>query len=130
MTPLLLDTYTLVGVASEPDRLTRRAQDLILDPANPLFVSSFSAYEIGVAVRKQRLALALPPRVWFERALATHSVEAIDVTWQIAAAAFELPPIHWDPGDRIIVATATERDLTLVTPDRDVRSYPGLKTAW
>jgi PIN domain nuclease of toxin-antitoxin system len=130
MTPLLLDTYTLVGAVSEGRRLSARARELILDPANEMFVSAISVYEIGTAVQKRRLDLALPPRAWFARALSEYSIRPVEVTWEIAAAAMELPGIHWDPGDRLIIATAVTRDLTLLTPDRDIQRYPGVKLAW
>ena len=130
MTSLLLDTYTLIGVVSEPARLSSRARDLVADAANPLLVSSFSMYEIGVAVQKRRLTLSLPPDVWFGRAILQYGIQAVDVSWNIAATAIELPRIHADPGDRIIIATALNRDLTLLTPDRHIHKYPDVKLAW
>jgi PIN domain nuclease of toxin-antitoxin system len=127
---ILLDTYTLIGIASEPARLSPTAKKLIENPANPLFVSAISALEIGIAVQKHRLRLELPPREWFAQVLAVHGIEPLDVTWEIAAASFELPPHHADPSDRIIIATAAARELILLTPDQHIHKYSEARVAW
>ena len=48
----------------------------------------------------------------------------------IAAASTELPDLHRDPFDRLLVATALERRLVLVTPDQTISQYPTLQTLW
>lgn len=54
----------------------------------------------------------------------------LPLTGVIAARATLLPPIHKDPFDRLLIATAIEHQLTLLTPDQTIRQYPGLKTLW
>ena len=48
-----------------------------------------------------------------------------DVMWALLPGSF-----HKDPADRMIVATACLHGLTLLTKDRDIRSYAGVKTLW
>jgi PIN domain nuclease of toxin-antitoxin system len=127
---ILLDTYTLIGVVSEPTRLSSVAKALVEDAANKLFVSAISALEIGIAVQKNRLALNADSRTWFELALDRQSIEPIDVTWQIAAASFALPKHHADPSDRLIIATALLRGLILLTPDKDIHRYTEVRVVW
>lgn len=127
---ILLDTYTLIGVVSDPTRLSATARGLIEDPSNRLFVSAISALEIGVAVQKNRLRLDTDPRTWFQLALERHSLDPIDVSWQIAAASFALPPHHANPADRLIVATAQLRGLALLTPDREIHRYTQVRVVW
>ena len=131
MTRILLDTYTLIGVASEPGRLSAAARALLEDGGNPLFVSAISMWEVGVAVQKDRLRLSHgSPREWFARAMAAHGIQSVDVSLEVAAVATEWPQIHADPADRIIIATAVVNDLVLVTPDATIGKYPGVKVAW
>jgi PIN domain nuclease of toxin-antitoxin system len=127
---ILLDTFALIGVAAERDRLSSAALDLLEKSDAQLHVSSISMLEIGFAVQKRRLELDLPPRDWFASALRTYEIRVIDVSWEIAAASQELPPIHADPADRIIISTAMLNDLTLLTPDRDMQKYPSIKVVW
>lgn len=127
---ILLDTYTLIGVYSEPERLSAAAKALIEDRQNRMFVSAISAWEICLAVRKGRLKVDPDPVTWFERAITKHAIEVADVTWRIAAASASLPPYHGDPGDRIIVATAMLLDLTLLTPDSLIHQYTEARVVW
>ena len=50
--------------------------------------------------------------------------------YDIAARAVELPTIHRDPIDRILIATAIEHDAVLITRDLTIQAYPGVQTAW
>ena len=114
---ILLDTYTLIGLYSEPQRLSATAKSLVEDSEIPLFVSAISSWEICIAVQKRRLVLEVDPILWFEKAITKHSVQVLDVTWRIAANSTRLPRHHADPADRIIIATAIDQRLRLLTPE-------------
>lgn len=62
--------------------------------------------------------------------LQQHHVEEIPVTSTICLSAVALPPLHKDPFDRIIVATAQKRHLTILTSDRIIPTYPDTTTLW
>ena len=49
---------------------------------------------------------------------------------RIACAAAALPPIHGDPFDRVVVALAGDRALTILTSDENIPKYPGVRTIW
>lgn len=75
-------------------------------------------------VRKKRLKLAMPLRRWFAEVLGQPGVYLADVSLDVLIAANELPELHLpDPFDRIMIATARERGLCLVTRDRLILSY-------
>ncbi len=67
---------------------------------------------------------------WFRAALVTADIELPHLTPDIAARAVELPTIHRDPIDRILIATAIEHDAILITRDLTIQAYPGVQTAW
>ena len=113
---ILLDTCTLLWLASEPDRLSASAVAAISSNVNALFVSSFSAFEIGIKSSKGKLKLSMPADEWFSTALRLHGLREIAISGSIAARSTLLPLLHQDPADRILVATALSHTLTIITP--------------
>ena len=127
---ILLDTCTLLWLAADERRLSATAREAIAANAGELFLSSISAFEIGVKHHKGNLELPLPPRIWVGRVLEQHGIVEIPVNCAIATASTALPRLHGDPCDRIIVATAQLHDLTILTPDTLIRAYPNVSVDW
>jgi PIN domain nuclease of toxin-antitoxin system len=120
----LLDTHILLWAAAGSDRLTSAARRLIGDPANTLVFSAASLWEIAiksglgrddVQVDAKRLRTGLRDNGYVE----------LPVTGAHAAAVAELPPLHRDPFDRLLIAQARIEGLELVTADRIVAQYGG-----
>jgi PIN domain nuclease of toxin-antitoxin system len=127
---LLLDTCTLLWLVAERGRLSARAKRLIAEHAGSLFLSAISAFEIALKHRKGRLTLPLTPANWIASVLEFHGVVEIPVDCDIAARSVALPQLHDDPCDRIIVATAQARGLTILTPDPLIRAYRPTGCEW
>jgi PIN domain nuclease of toxin-antitoxin system len=127
---LLLDTCCLLWLVGEQHRLSARARQLIAAHADSLFISAITGFEIALKQAKGRLGLPLPAEVWLERALVQHGLGEIPVTWRIAARSATLPPLHADPCDRIIVATAEIEALLILTPDTLIAGYPPAHVVW
>ncbi len=89
-----------------------------------VYVSPFTAWEIGTLVAKQRLPLALSPEVWFETLLSQPGVRLAPLTPKILLASTALPGTPpTDPADRIIAATARVHGHIVVTRDRELLAY-------
>lgn len=127
---LLLDTCTLLWLVAEPDRLSDKASGLIRRHAGALHISSITAFELGIKQRKGRLTLPLPAPEWFSRALALHGLRDVPIDGEIAGRSTQLPPIHGDPADRFIVATAQRDSLLILTPDPHIHAYPDTRVVW
>lgn len=122
----LLDTCALIYIAHDVPIAERAMAILRTTPAagEYVVVSAFSAWEIGMLAAKGRLNITKPPLVWFREAAGKMSARVLDVTPDILVAASFLPePLHGDPADRILVATAREHDLTIITRDRAILAY-------
>jgi len=89
-------------------------------------VSPVSCFELALAHRRGRLEFSRPMREWFALALAGSDVELLLLTPEIAARAVELPDIHRDPFDRIIIATALDLDARLASVDGYFINYTAL----
>jgi PIN domain nuclease of toxin-antitoxin system len=127
---LLLDTHAFVWLASDPAQLPPTARGAICQEAARLFLSSISALEIGLLIKRGRLELPLSPSEFIARALAHHGIHEIPVDHEIALASTALPDLHNDPFDRILVATAQARNLRLVSKDAQLTRYPGTRVVW
>jgi PIN domain nuclease of toxin-antitoxin system len=115
---ILLDTHVLVHYASEDRKLGKRAR-IAIDRAlsrDEAFVSALSFWEVAMLVAKRRLDLDTTVAAFRAATLATGLQEA-PVDGDIAITAGELVDHHGDPVDRMLVATALVRGLTLLTAD-------------
>lgn len=61
---------------------------------------------------------------------ADENLERVMPEAAILCAAADLPPLHRDPFDRVLVATAMDRGLVLLTSDRVIPTYPGVRVIW
>lgn len=89
-----------------------------------VFVSAITAWEIGMLVSRNRLGLAARPERWFQRLLTVPGVRLADLSPDILIASSLLPGTPpRDPADRIILATARDLGLTLITRDNLLLKY-------
>ena len=126
---ILLDTCAAIWLANG-DPIAPAAMRAIQEAGNGagVFVSPVSAWEIGLLSRprgnRQPMAFLPDPKTWFARLMAAPGVKEAPLTAAIAVDASWLPgAIHGDPGDRLMVATARDRGLPLVTRDAAILAY-------
>jgi len=116
---LLLDTHVLIWALENNPRLSLKARNAITEGANLVFVSPISVWEIGI--KKAHGKLEAPDNLLEE--INNHRFEFLDITADHAKLAGDLPPIHQDPFDRMLVAQATVESFTLLTRDRIIAEY-------
>jgi len=126
MSQILLDTCAVLWLGNG-DKIASAAMDRLnqshVENA-PVFVSPFSAWEIGNLVSLNRLRLSQPPDKWFENFRANGKVDLAALTPDMLVASSFLPDIqHKDPADRIIIATARAHGLTIITRDQNILDY-------
>jgi PIN domain nuclease of toxin-antitoxin system len=85
--------------------------------ADIVAVSVISCYEIALAHNKGRLAIHIPVQNWLTDSLAPAGIELLPLTPEITVRAVNLLPIHKDPFDRLIIATALEYGAKLASVD-------------
>lgn len=118
----LLDTHLLLWAAAGSDRLPAQARLLIEDPDRPCVFSVVSLWEIAAKSAIGRADFSVDARALRNGLLANGYVE-LDVRAQHALAVADLPALHRDPFDRMLVAQALAEGMTLLTVDRKVADY-------
>lgn len=126
----LLDTCALLALQDSGKALSRKVRSMLEGAESKVFVSSISAFEIGQKSATRRLTLPCPLDQWFPSMLKHHLLTEAPVTATISITATSLPPIHKDPFDRIIIATAMKLGVPIITSDQMIPSYPGILTYW
>lgn len=121
---LLLDTQLLLWVSANPERLPSAARKLIADSENELLFSAASLWEMAIKHGLDRPDFQVDGRV-LRRALLDNGYSELPVTSAHAVLVEELPLIHKDPFDRILVVQAAFEGMTLLTVDPIVAKYPG-----
>jgi PIN domain nuclease of toxin-antitoxin system len=118
---LLLDTHIILWATLTPEILPSEFRALLEDDANQLVFSAANIWE--VAIKQGRAGFDVDSRV-LRRALRESDYTELAITSEHAAAVASLPPIHWDPFDRILISQALVENLVLVTSDPVVARYP------
>ena len=94
-----------------------------IDAAPVVYVSAISGFEIGIKVQKGKLALPGRPADWFAVVLAHHDLEVLPLDLEVCLRSTELPAIHADPCDRMIIAAAQVHHFPVVTTDPIFSQY-------
>jgi PIN domain nuclease of toxin-antitoxin system len=130
---IVLDTHVWVWWLSGVEQISRRASRLIADAVaqKGIYVSSISVWEVAQLVARGRLRLTMQVADWLAKSEALPFVNFIPVDNAIAVRSVQLSePLHRDPADRIIIATAITLGFPLVTKDGRIAKYPHVKTIW
>ena len=122
---LLLDTHLALWSLTDDPRLSEKARDLILDPANEVCVSAVTLWEIAIKHGLGREGpSAMPIGAHEARVLfAAAGYSLIPITPEQAVVVETLPRLHADPFGRLLVAQGLTEALMLVTHDATVASY-------
>ncbi|MDE0422835.1 MAG: type II toxin-antitoxin system VapC family toxin [Gammaproteobacteria bacterium] len=114
----LLDTHVLLWSRASPERLSAEVVALLQSTDNTLYVSMATLWECAIKVCIGKLAV---PEGFFR--IVANDYEILDIELAHLEATLQLPPLHRDPFDRLLVAQARLGGLTLVTRNRNVMRY-------
>ena len=130
---IVLDTHVWVWFVSNPELLSKSAKKSVDNAMEEkrILISSISAWEVALLVANGRLKLTLDVVDWIAKSESLPFIQFIPVDNSIAVKSVNLPqPLHSDPADRIIIATANAMGAPVVTKDKKILNYPHVKTIW
>lgn len=119
---MILDTCALLWLAGGSKKLSRSTLKAI-NEAPAVYVSAISGFEISLKAAAGKLELPHPVGEWFKLVAEHHGLTVLPLDLEICIGAAKLPPIHDDPFDRFIIATAKLNDLSVVTADAQFEKY-------
>ena len=119
----LLDTCAWLDLNIAPELLSNEAR-AIIQKTNHFALSTISILEVSRKASLGKLALSLSLKDWLAIALPARRIRQFTITPEVAVEAYCLPgEFHPDPADRIIVATARQKQFTVLTSDRRILEY-------
>jgi PIN domain nuclease of toxin-antitoxin system len=120
----LLDTCIFLWFISGDKRLSNILRKKICNPGNEVFLSTVSIWECVVKHQLGKLPLPEPPASYLPEQRKRHHISSLPLDEVSVVRLANLPEIHRDPFDRMLICQAIEHRLTLITVDDFIRSYP------
>ena len=117
---LLIDTHILVWMVLGDQRLTAEQHNALANPDNDIVLSAVNAYELAHLQHLRRIPLEEP----IDQLQELVGFELADLPASAWTKVKDLPDLHRDPLDRLLVAHALVSDMTLVSADQCIRQYP------
>ncbi|WP_456401424.1 type II toxin-antitoxin system VapC family toxin [Persephonella sp.] len=128
----LLDTHVFLWACVEPEKLPTKAIEIIQSPQNILFLSCASIWEISIKMSIQKLKILSKEinfKIFVEESIKDLGLIELKIESSHIFTLHELPYIHKDPYDRILIAQALSEDLILITNDDHIKKY-NVKFVW
>ena len=116
---LLLDTHVALWWLDDSPSLSKKGRTLIADTDNLIVLSAVVIWEIRI---KQALGkLEIPSN--FYTVIKQQGFEMLPISPDHAYAVGDLPMVHRDPFDRMLLAQAKLENLSIVTHDTTFQRY-------
>ena len=120
---------------NSPPRMSKRP--VLVNASTILYTTSqyavnikeISIWEIAIKARLGRLQLPENPDSYLAEQMVSNAIQSLSITMQHAFRVYNLPDIHKDPFDRIIIAQALLEDMPILTKDDYIPRY-GVQTVW
>ncbi len=129
---ILLDTNALIWWSTAPEKLSRKARQIIDDTVKKeeILVSSISVWEVYLLMKKNRVGFSIDVDSWLEKLENLEFVKFVPIDNKIASQSVKLDFDNSDSADRIIIATALNIGAKLVTSDRRILNYHHVQSVW
>lgn len=121
---LLLDTHIFLWFVGGDKKLAIALREAISNPQNEIFLSVVSLWEMIIKYQLGHLPLPQAPELYVPTQRRRLRIGSLPVDEGSVFQVVNLPPLHRDPFDRLLIGQAIEHDLNLVTVDTAIRAYP------
>ncbi len=120
---LLLDTHIFLWFISGDQKLPIHLQNSIRDLNNEVYLSCISVWEATIKYQLGKLPLPESPEIYLPKQRQQHLISSLNLDEESIAQLVNLPLLHRDPFDRILICQALQHDMTIVTVDSAIRAY-------
>jgi PIN domain nuclease of toxin-antitoxin system len=125
----LLDTNAFLFWVNEPDKLSRTAYEFIGDGDNRLIMSAVCGWEIAIKASLKKIKLPEPAPLFVNKYCQLNAFETLTISMRHGLHVYELPRLHKDPFDRLLVAQSLLEGVPIVTSDPLIMQYK-VKVIW
>lgn len=122
----LLDTHIFLFFINGESSISEEIVEILNDKQTEKFISIVSIWEITIKMNIGKLRLKDDLKSIYIL-LDNFDIKILQLNKINFEVYLSLPFIHKDPFDRMIISQAVADDLTLITDDQYIRSYPNLK---
>jgi PIN domain nuclease of toxin-antitoxin system len=119
----LLDTHAFLWWVIDSPELSQSARSVIGDSTNELYLSAASGWEIAIKTKLGRLEIAGDPEKLIPEQMVLNAISGLPVQMSHALHVFQLPDLHRDPFDRILIAQARLEEIPIITRDSAISQY-------
>ena len=123
----LIDTHIFIWWACNPEKLPDNIISIISNKKNTVYLSAASSWEVQIKINLGKITFTDEWENIVMREIEKNSFTVLPVQLSHTFALKKLPHLHRDPFDRILIAQALAEDLTVLTGDSLISSYPGVK---
>jgi PIN domain nuclease of toxin-antitoxin system len=124
-----MDTHTFLWWNDNDPQLSTDARHFIQDPANQIYLSVASVWEIVIKVQIGKLVANPSPEAYVRTHIRTNNFVLLPIIMEHALAVYDLPQHHRDPFDRILIAQSVCENMPLLTRDPLIQQY-AVQTLW
>jgi PIN domain nuclease of toxin-antitoxin system len=121
---ILLDTHTFIWFDSQPVQLSDTCRSMLADQNNSLFLSIASIWEMQIKCQAGRLNLRLPLSRLIDEQFQNAGLEILPIEALHVYELQNLPDVHRDPFDRIMIAQAIVEKMSFMSKDSVLAAYP------
>jgi len=125
----LLDTHTFLWFVIGSPKLSEKADEVISNAENTIYFSAVSGWEIAIKARLGKLELPAAGMGIILEQVQKNDFTVLPVSLQHSVKVFDLPQIHRDPFDRMLISQAIFEELVIITNDKMINNYE-VGTLW
>lgn len=125
----LLDTHAFLWWIAGHNNLSARARQVISNQDNIIYFSAASAWEIAIKAKLGKIEIEGPIDSFLLEQLQENNITSLAVQVKHALHTSNLPPLHRDPFDRLLIAQSLSEGFPIITADKQIREYQ-VETCW
>lgn len=122
----LLDTHIVIWLAREPNKLSKTVAEILENPENTVYFSTVNLWEIAIKTNLKKDNFSFDTAKLYRQLLANGFLE-LPINHKYTKIVENLPIIHKDPFDGMLIAQSMVDDLCLITNDDKIIQYSSLK---
>ena len=123
---ILLDTHIFIWLIDEDNRLDSLWREEIKNPQNQIFLSVASVWECVIKYQIGKLNFPQSPDIYLPQKRKEYLIKSLPINEESLSHLRQLPLLHKDPFDRLLISQSLQDDLTIMTEDNAILTYPNL----